>query len=116
VAVCWSNSNEGSGEISCASYEARAFGVKAGMIIREARRRCPQLVSIPYEFDKYAVTAEAMYRALFSVSPHVQGVSVDEAYVDVTGVPGQPAALAHDLRRRIQVRYGDVGGTTRVFN
>ncbi|KAJ1467158.1 hypothetical protein T484DRAFT_1921789 [Baffinella frigidus] len=58
VAVSWSDStSEGAsgshGEISCANYEARARGVSAGMFIGRAKELCPELITIPYEFDKY---------------------------------------------------------------
>lgn len=48
-----SASARGAGEISSANYEARAFGIRAEMFIGEARRRCPNLIVMPYEFDKY---------------------------------------------------------------
>jgi hypothetical protein len=53
LAVCHSNSDRGSGEVSSANYEARAHGVGAGMFMSEAKRRCPALVVVPYEFDRY---------------------------------------------------------------
>jgi DNA repair protein REV1 len=52
LAVSHSNSARGTGEVSAANYEARAFGISAGMVIAEAKRRCPDLVVVPYEFDR----------------------------------------------------------------
>eukprot|EP00854_Cymbomonas_tetramitiformis_P028214 gene28214-34934_t len=75
------------------------------MFIREARQRCPALVTVPYEFDKYSATAEDMYRTLFDFTPHVQGVSVDEAYADFTGM-GEAGDLASKLRAAIKERTG----------
>jgi len=51
--VCHSASAQGSGEVSAANYEARAFGIRAGMMIADAKARCPSLLVVPYEFDKY---------------------------------------------------------------
>lgn len=89
VAVCWSNASSDKathGEISSANYEARKYGIRAGMFIGKAKELCADLITLPYEFDKYTETAEAMYRAVFALTPFVQGVSVDEAYADVTGI------------------------------
>jgi len=51
--VSHSASKQGAGEVSSANYEARAFGIRAVMVIGEARKLCPNLVVMPYEFDKY---------------------------------------------------------------
>ncbi len=53
LCVSHSASKQGAGEVSSANYEARAFGVRAEMFIGEARRLCPDLIVMPYEFDKY---------------------------------------------------------------
>lgn len=53
VAVCHSDFAQGSGEISSANYVARKFGVQAGTFMQRAKRLCPKLVVLPYEFDKY---------------------------------------------------------------
>jgi hypothetical protein len=53
LAVCHSASERGSGEVSTANYAARAFGVRSGMFMAEAKKRCPELVVVPYEFDRY---------------------------------------------------------------
>lgn len=58
VAVCHSNNSNGTAEISSVNYEARAFGIKAGSFIAQAKRRCPDLVVVPYEFEKYQEISE----------------------------------------------------------
>ncbi len=83
VAVCWSNAESDKathGEISSANYEARKYGIRAGMFIGKAKELCPTLISLPYEFEKYSTTAEALYRKVLALTPFVQGVSVDEAF------------------------------------
>lgn len=60
LAVSHSNSASGSAEVSSANYEARAFGVRAGMMMGDAKGRCPELVVVPYEFDKYDDASEAV--------------------------------------------------------
>ena len=66
---------------------ARRDGVKNGMWVPRATELCPHLVIMPYEFDRYEVVAEAMYKAVFDVTPHVMGISCDECFADVTGLP-----------------------------
>ena len=86
VAVSWSSGAKGAGELSSCNYEARAFGVRAGGRVADALRRCPNLVVMPYEFEKYSAVALEVYRILHELTPHVMGVSVDEAYIDVTAL------------------------------
>ena len=86
VAVSWSSGAKGAGELSSCNYEARAFGCRAGGRVADALRRCPNLVVMPYEFEKYSAVALEVYRILHELTPHVMGVSVDEAYIDVTAL------------------------------
>ena len=106
VAVSWSSS--GGGELSSCNYPARARGCRAGMRIASAKRLCPNLVVMPYEFDRYSAIALDVYRILHDVSPHVMGVSVDEAYVDATADSRDPSAVAADVRARILAETGCV--------
>ncbi|KXZ53208.1 hypothetical protein GPECTOR_7g1101 [Gonium pectorale] len=101
LAVCHSNSSRGTGEVSSANYLARAAGVGADMFIAEAKRRCPDLVVMPYEFDKYQTVSEQVYRILMSYTSIVQPISCDEAFLDVTGLDSDPEALAARLRSEI---------------
>ena len=58
LCVSHSASSKGAGEVSSANYEARAFGVKAGMFISEAKRLCPDIIVMPYFFEKYEAISE----------------------------------------------------------
>lgn len=58
LCVSHSASSKGAGEVSSANYEARAFGVKAGMFIAEAKRLCPDMIVMPYFFEKYEAISE----------------------------------------------------------
>ncbi|KAK9867787.1 hypothetical protein WJX84_002274 [Apatococcus fuscideae] len=100
LAVCHSNSAKGTGEVSSANYEARAFGIKADMFIADAKRRCPDLIVMPYEFDRYETVSEAVYRILLATTACVQPISCDEAWLDVTGL-GDPLKIAADVRAAI---------------
>ena len=100
VAVCHSN-HKGSGEISSANYEARKYGLHASMFMAKAKELCPDLIVVPYEFEKYEIVSEKMYRILFKHSSLVQPVSCDEAYLDVTGL-GDPERIALSIRESIE--------------
>lgn len=64
LAVSHSNSAQGTGEISSANYEARKFGIKASMFIAEGKKRCPHLIVMPYQFEKYEDVSEQVCCAL----------------------------------------------------
>eukprot|EP00172_Hildenbrandia_rubra_P004428 Plantae.Rhodophyta-Hildenbrandia_rubra.ctg8950.p1 GENE.Plantae.Rhodophyta-Hildenbrandia_rubra.ctg8950~~Plantae.Rhodophyta-Hildenbrandia_rubra.ctg8950.p1 ORF type:complete len:683 (+),score=101.79 Plantae.Rhodophyta-Hildenbrandia_rubra.ctg8950:301-2349(+) len=93
IVVCHSSNNVDfqsggevrGGEISAASYEARAFGVRAGMLFGHAQRLCPELVAVPYDFELYEEVSIRIY-TLFHKIPGVlvEAVSVDEVYLDLT--------------------------------
>ena len=104
VAVAWS---DGNAEIASANYAARAFGVRNGMWGSQAKELCPSLITMPYEFERYEEIAEVMYLAVFAVTPHVMGVSVDECYADFSALES-PEATAATLRETIRTQTGCV--------
>ncbi|KAH6558045.1 hypothetical protein KP509_1Z081200 [Ceratopteris richardii] len=100
LAVCHSDKTKGTAEISSSNYTARAFGVKSGMFIRDAKALCPDLEVVPYDFEGYEQVADEFYDILHKHCKRVQAVSCDEAYVDVTGVE-DPDFLASQIRKEI---------------
>ncbi len=82
----------GRGVVSTASYEARVFGVRSAMSTAEARARCPHAAFLGGRFDAYRVASRAVMRELRALSPLVEPLSLDEAFVDLA-VPG----IGHDL-------------------
>ncbi|KAJ3535837.1 hypothetical protein NMY22_g6307 [Coprinellus aureogranulatus] len=93
VVVCHSQGGQGgassTSEIASASYEARAFGIKNGMSLQQGRALCPELVTIPYEFERYKQFSLQFYTVLMSHADDLQAVSVDEALIDVTETVSQ---------------------------
>eukprot|EP01036_Dinobryon_divergens_P025847 gene25847-34435_t len=73
-----------SSEIASCNYEARAKGVRNGMFLGTAKSLSPDLVVVPYEFEKYDNCSKSLYRILMENADYVQAVSCDEAYVDIT--------------------------------
>ncbi len=80
-----SGNPEGRGVVACASYEARAYGLRAGMPVGLARRLCPQAIFIPGDMAKYRRFSARFFELLAELSPVVEPVSLDEAYLDLTG-------------------------------
>ena len=105
VAVAWSSSESGAGEIASCNYLAREKGVKNGMWVARAKELCEHLILMPYEFEEYTAAADLMYRTVFDVTPHVMGVSVDECFADLTGAADPDADVAR-LRVAIQQKTG----------
>lgn len=100
LVVSHSNSARGSGEVSSANYVARNYGITASMFISKAKELCPELIVVPYEFSKYEVVSEQVYRIMLKYTASVQPVSCDEAFLDVTGL-GDPEVLACQIRQDI---------------
>ncbi|KAG5339750.1 hypothetical protein C0989_003867 [Termitomyces sp. Mn162] len=90
VVVCHSQGDQGgassTSEIASASYEARSFGLRNGMSLRQARELCPGVITIPYEFERYKKLSLKFYTILMKHADDLQAVSVDEALIDVSSV------------------------------
>ncbi|MEY9874969.1 DNA polymerase-4 [Streptacidiphilus sp. MAP12-33] len=90
------------GVVMSASYEARQQGVGGGMPTVRARRLCPELVMVPPDMDEYAVVSANVMAVLHAFARRVEPVSMDEAYLDCSGVGLRPRALAELLRKRVR--------------
>lgn len=76
-----------SGEIASCNYKAREFGVKNGMWMKEAVKMCPDIISLPYEFESYERASELFYESLLELRPSaLEAVSIDEALVNITNL------------------------------
>jgi DNA polymerase-4 len=76
----------GGGVVMAASYEARRFGVRGAMGGRQARRLCPGLIVVPPRFQAYVDASRELFRVFDDVSPVVEGLSLEEAFLDVRGL------------------------------
>ena len=99
----------GRGVVMAASYEARPFGVRSAMPTAEARVRCPQAVFLPGDMAKYR-RESARIRELFeTISPDVEPISLDEAFIDATAsarLLGPPLAIGRLLKERVRAATG----------
>ena len=99
----------GIGVVMCASYEARAHGIRGGMGGAEATRRCPTAVFVPPRMAAYTEASRAVFGVFADTTPLVEGLSVDEAFLDVGGLwrtAGEPAGIAARLRGEVRQRVG----------
>jgi DNA polymerase-4 len=99
----------GAGVVLAASYEAKAHGVRTAMGGALARRLCPQAIVVKPRFSAYTEASRAMFEVFDDTSPLVEGLSIDEAFLDVRGlerISGTPPEIAARLRRDVLERVG----------
>jgi len=99
----------GGGVVLAASYEAKVHGVRTAMGGRQARRLCPEAVVVPPRMAAYSEASKAVYEVFEDTTPLVEGLSIDEAFLDVRGmerIAGTPAEIAVRLRRDVRERVG----------
>ena len=99
----------GRGVVLAASYEAKAYGIRTAMGGWQARRLCPEVVDVRPRFDAYVEASKAVYRIFEDTTPLVEGLSIDEAFLDVRGlerISGTPTQIARRLKRRVLAEVG----------
>ncbi|MEX0621103.1 MAG: DNA polymerase IV [Solirubrobacterales bacterium] len=99
----------GDGVVLACSYEAKALGVRTAMNGPQARRTCPEAVVVPARMSAYSEASEAVYSIFHETSPLVEGLSIDEAFLDASGlehISGSPVDVAAKLRREVLEKVG----------
>src|SRR5918998_1352608 len=99
----------GMGVVLAASYEAKAYGIRTAMGGAGARRLCPHAVVVPPRMSAYSEASKAVYEIFEQTTPLVEGLSIDEAFLDVRGlrgISGSPSEIAVRLRRDVLERVG----------
>ena len=101
---------KGRGVVSTCSYEARVYGIHSAMPISKAYRLCPKAIYLPPDFRKYKKASEQIFNILQRFTPDIEPISIDEAFMDVTGTfhfYGSPVLLAQlikeDIRREVNL-------------
>ena len=92
------------GVVAAASYEARKFGIRSAMPMRDARRRCPDLLRVPPRMGHYKSVSEQVFAVFRSFTPLVEGLSLDEAFLDVSdslALFGSAVGIAREIKQRI---------------
>ena len=100
----------GGGVVLAASYEAKAHGVRTAMGGRQARALCPQAIVVPARFDAYTEASRAVFEVFADTTPIVEGLSIDEAFLEVGGLlrltARTPSQIAQQLRADVRERVG----------
>ncbi|APE34597.1 DNA polymerase IV [Nocardia mangyaensis] len=99
----------GGGVVLAASYEAKAFGIRTPMNAGQALRLCPHAVVVPPRMAAYTEASKAVFAVFHDTTPVVEGISIDEAFLDVGGlrrISGEPVEIARALRTAVRSRVG----------
>jgi DNA polymerase-4 len=99
----------GGGVVLAASYEAKAHGIRTAMGGAQARRLCPRAIVVPPRMSAYSEASKAVFEVFHDASPFVEGISIDEAFLDVRGmerIAGTPVEIAVRLRNDVRARVG----------
>ena len=99
----------GGGVVLAASYEAKAYGIETAMGGRQARRLCPHAIVVPPRMSAYSEASKAVFELFEDTTPLVEGLSIDEAFLDVRGLDrlaGAPVDIAVRLQRRVLDEIG----------
>ncbi len=94
------------GVVSTASYEARKYGIHSAMPLRTAYKLCPQAVFLPVDYKEYSRISEVIKNALRDITPLVEDVGIDEAFLDISGSEGTAEEIAGQIKRRVMHETG----------
>lgn len=92
------------GVVAACSYESRRFGIRSAMPMAEALRRCPHAIVVPHRMERYVDASRGFFSILGDFSPDVEGLSLDEAFLDLTGTErllGPPVEVARRIKARV---------------
>lgn len=95
------------GVVAAASYEARRFGIRSAMPMRDAYRRCPDLLRVTPQMSHYQAVSSEIFTIFREFTPFVEGLSLDEAFLDVTSslsLFGDEVGIAQEIKRRIRAQ------------
>src|SRR5439155_9896688 len=95
----------GRGGVASCSYEARTFGIKSAMPMAEAMRRCPHAIVVAHSMGRYADASRKFFAILGDFAPEVEGLSLDEAFLDLTGserLLGDAVTIARTIKQRVR--------------
>jgi len=97
------------GVVAAASYEARRYGIRSAMSVAEARRRCSDVICIPPRMSHYQTASKTLFQVFREFTPEVEGLSLDEAFLDITAsiaLFGSPEALGQRIKQRVKEESG----------
>jgi DNA polymerase-4 len=94
------------GVVSTASYEARKFGIHSAMPLRTAYKLCPGAIFLPVDYPQYSRVSQQFKKVLAEITPLMEDVGIDEAFLDITPIEGASGEIARDIKRKIWQETG----------
>jgi len=94
------------GVVSTASYEARKYGIHSALPLRTAYNLCPDAVFLPVDYDEYSRVSQIIKNILKEISPIMEDVGIDEAFLDISEIAKPPEEIAQEIKERIKVETG----------
>ncbi|ABS40527.1 DNA polymerase IV [Clostridium botulinum] len=94
------------GVVSTASYEARKYGVHSAMPVFIAKKRCPFGIYVPGRHERYKEVSNNIFKILYKVTPIIEPVSIDEAYLDITNIKEEPIKVAEHIKKKVKNEMG----------
>lgn len=94
------------GVVSTASYEARRFGIHSAMPLITAYRLCPEAVFLPVDYEDYSRVSGIIMNTLRDISPVIEAVGIDEAFLDITDIAKSPEEIAGEIKKRVRDATG----------
>ncbi|GLC31934.1 DNA polymerase IV [Clostridium omnivorum] len=94
------------GVVSTCSYEARVFGVRSAMPVFMAKARCPEGIFLPVRYERYKEVSNVIFSILHEITPYVEPLSIDEAYLDITDVNDKPIEVAKFIKNKVKKETG----------
>jgi len=94
------------GVVSTASYEARKYGIHSALPLRTAYKLCPEAVFLPVDYDEYSRVSQIIKDILQEISPVMEDVGIDEAFLDISKIPKPPEEIAQEIKERIKNETG----------
>ena len=94
------------GVVSTASYEARKYGIHSALPLRTAYNLCPEAVFLPVDYEEYSRVSQIIKNALKEISPIMEDVGIDEAFLDISEIDKPSEEIAQEIKKRIMEETG----------
>jgi DNA polymerase IV len=94
------------GVVATCSYEARVFGVKSAMPAYIARAKCPDAIFLPVRYGRYKEISNKIFSVFYELTPYVEPLSIDEAYLDITNIDKKPIEIANYIKNKVKKETG----------
>lgn len=98
--------NSNRGVVATCSYEARAYGVRSAMPIYMAKEKCPKAIILPVRYGRYKEISNKIFNIFYEITPYVEPLSIDEAYLDITDINKSPLDIANFVKNRVRKETG----------